>query len=115
MKVSNENAEQKVLDKTMNKRIIYALTTSPTEGENDVPKVIGLANQDSTFINPIQAARRKNYFFNKATGKVEKIVHKRNRKTKEQLGYLLSAFEEEPHWSKYTLEKIAERTNLTLT
>ena len=64
-------------------------------------------------VNQNQAAKRRNHFFNETSGQVEKIVHKRKRKTNEQLDELASAFDLEPHWSKETLENICLKTNLT--
>lgn len=59
-------------------------------------------------------AKFKNYFFNKVTGQVEKVIHKRKRKTIEQLSQLNDFFDNDPHWSKETLGKIASETQLTL-
>jgi hypothetical protein len=51
--------------------------------------------------------------YNPSTGNMEKIIRKRMRKSQNQLGMLLEQFDQNPHWSKETLLKIAKKTLLT--
>ena len=50
---------------------------------------------------------------NPETGEVERVIRKRMRKTQNQLRLLNEEFESNPHWTKETLLRIAERTSLT--
>jgi len=51
--------------------------------------------------------------FNEASGKMERVIRKRKRKTATQLEELANEFDSEPHWSKEKLLLIANKTNLT--
>ncbi len=57
--------------------------------------------------------KRRGYMYNEASGKLERVIRKRKRKTASQLEELALAFDTNPHWTKETLLNIATRTSLT--
>ena len=67
------------------------------------------AGEQSEF-NP----KRRGYMFNTETGKSERVVRRRKRKTGTQLETLNEQFDFNPHWSKETLYMISEKTGLTM-
>ena len=47
--------------------------------------------------------QRRGYFYNPETGRLDRIIRRRKRKTSEQLRSLNKQFDSNPHWSKETL------------
>lgn len=48
-------------------------------------------------------SKRRSYMFNEVSGKMERVIRKRKRKTVSQLEDLASEFDTDPHWSKEKL------------
>ena len=67
--------------------------------------------QSGQTLNP--CSKRRSYIFNEESGRYERVIRKRKRKTPNQLNELASNFNADPHWSKETLLSIALRTGLT--
>ena len=61
----------------------------------------------------LQPNPRRGYFINEETGRVERIIRKRKRKSGDQLEHLNSQFNLEPHWTKDTLLALSEQTGLS--
>ena len=59
------------------------------------------------------AKQSRSYVLDEATGRYERIIRKRMRKTATQLSELVTVFEADPRWSKETLYHIAMKTGLT--
>jgi len=58
-------------------------------------------------------SRRRGYMFNTETGKSERVVRRRNRKTGTQLEILNFEFDFNPHWSKESIQMISAKTGLS--
>ena len=57
--------------------------------------------------------KKRGHVFNEVSGKFEKVIRKRKRKTTTQLEELINAFETDPHWTKEMLAEIASKTTLS--
>lgn len=61
----------------------------------------------------LQPAQRRGYVLNEETGRLERIIRKRKRKSGDQLQHLNSQFDANPHWSKETLLALSKQTGLS--
>lgn len=62
-----------------------------------------LLNTTQQSVQTLDYPRRRNVMFNETSGKLERIIRKRKRKTPSQLDDLGNSFDYDPHWTKETL------------
>lgn len=85
-------------------------TETEDDGNSEIPdRILELKNPEDEG----EVVRKRGYFYNAKTCQMERIIRKRMRKTGNQLQLLLSEFENDPHWTKETLQALSNDTRLT--